>query len=142
MDTIGRAQDYLVKYGIKPSMQRIAVMEYLMKYRTHPTAEEIYGMLCEYIPTLSKTTVYNTLKLFAEQGVLIALGIDDKNIRYEIDLSRHAHFICVGCGKIYDIPVEHLDKVIVKGGEELKITETHLYYKGFCKECDRIRNKE
>lgn len=141
MDSIVTAQDYLAKYGIKPSVQRIAIMEYLMAHRTHPSTDEIHSVLIKWMPTLSKTTVYNTLKLFTEQGALMALGIDDRNIRYDIDVSDHAHFICLGCGKVYDIPVEHLDKLIVRGGEELTITETHLYYKGYCKLCDNKRLK-
>ena len=141
MDSIVTAQDYLAKYGIKPSVQRIAIMEYLMAHRTHPNTDEIYTVLIKWMPTLSKTTVYNTLKLFTEQGVLTALGIDDRNIRYDIDISDHAHFICLGCGKVYDIPVEHLDKLIVRGEEELTITEIHLYYKGYCKLCDSNRLK-
>ncbi|RHV90567.1 Fur family transcriptional regulator [Culturomica massiliensis] len=141
MDSIVTAQDYLAKYGIKPSVQRIAIMEYLMEHRTHPSTDEIHSVLIKWMPTLSKTTVYNTLKLFTEQGALTALGIDDRNIRYDIDVSDHAHFICLGCGKVYDIPVDHLDKLIVRGGEELTITETHLYYKGYCKLCDNKRLK-
>ncbi|WP_068689491.1 Fur family transcriptional regulator [Culturomica massiliensis] len=141
MDSIVTAQDYLAKYGIKPSVQRIAIMEYLMEHRTHPSTDEIHSVLIKWMPTLSKTTVYNTLKLFTEQGALMALGIDDRNIRYDIDVSDHAHFICLGCGKVYDIPVDYLDKLIVRGGEELTITETHLYYKGYCKLCDNKRLK-
>ena len=87
MDSIVTAQDYLAKYGIKPSVQRIAIMEYLMEHRTHPSTDEIHSVLIKWMPTLSKTTVYNTLKLFTEQGALMALGIDDRNIRYDIDVS-------------------------------------------------------
>ncbi len=140
MDTTFTVQDYLVKYGIKPSVQRIAIMEYLMKHRTHPAADEIYEILLERIPTLSKTTVYNTLKLFAEQGALQVLGIDERNIRYDIDTSRHAHFICLGCGKVYDLAVEGLDRLILK--EEFFMTEMHLYYKGYCKCCQSKENQK
>lgn len=49
-------------HNIKPSVQRIAIMKYLMEHRTHPTVDEIYTALSPTIPTLSKTTVYNTLK--------------------------------------------------------------------------------
>ena len=56
--------EYLEEHDVKPSVQRIAVMDYLMTHRTHPTVDEIYHALEKQIPTLSKTTVYNTLKLF------------------------------------------------------------------------------
>ena len=58
----------LLEHNIKPSMQRIAIMEYLMNHPIHPSADDIYTALSPSMPTLSKTTVYNTLKLFSEQG--------------------------------------------------------------------------
>ena len=64
MDVVKRLQNH----NIKPSVQRIAIMNYLIEHRTHPTVDEIYTALSPSIPTLSKTTVYNTLKLLSEQG--------------------------------------------------------------------------
>lgn len=135
MSTIASAKNYLLQYGIKPSVQRLAIVDYLIANRIHPTADEIYNALYMEIPTLSKTTVYNTLKLFTEQGAVVILVIDEKNIRFDIDTSRHAHFLCLGCGCIYDIPVENMEAIQLEGVGELTITETHLYYKGFCKKC-------
>lgn len=54
------AYEYLLDHQIKPSVQRIAIMDYLLKHKTHPCIDEIYTALCKEIPTLSKTTVYNT----------------------------------------------------------------------------------
>lgn len=78
MNTNINARDYLEKCGIKPSLQRIAIVEYLMENRIHPTADDIYHALCIQVPTLSKTTVYNTMRLFAEQGAVLPLVIDEK----------------------------------------------------------------
>lgn len=72
------AYEYLLNHHIKPSVQRIAIMDYLLKHKTHPCIDEIYTTLCKEIPTLSKTTVYNTLKLFVEQGAAKMLTIDEK----------------------------------------------------------------
>ena len=55
---------FLLERGIKPSQQRIALLEYLVKHPVHPTADELYSRLSPMMPTLSKTTVYNTLRLF------------------------------------------------------------------------------
>ena len=71
-----KTYEYLQSFGIKPSVQRIAIMDYLLTHRTHPAIDEIYLALCEQIPTLSKTTVYNTLKLFVEHGAAQMLTID------------------------------------------------------------------
>lgn len=128
-------QRYLHKYGIKPSIQRLAIMEYLLVHHVHPTVDDIYNALYQSIPTLSRTTVYNTLKLFIEQKAVNALMIDEKNVRYDIDTSCHAHFQCCRCGKVFDVPIEdkHLLKVTSLG--EMMVTECHLYYKGYCRDC-------
>lgn len=138
MNTNLSTQEYLQNFGIKPSLQRIAIVEYLMDNRIHPTVDDIYNALYIKVPTLSKTTVYNTLKLFAEQGAVLALVIDDKNVRFDIDTSCHAHFQCCGCNRVFDIPVEKTELLQVRQIDDLLITESHLYYKGYCKDC---RNK-
>ena len=74
-----KTYDYLLSYNIKPSVQRIAIMDYLLAHKTHPCIDEIYMALCDDIPTLSKTTVYNTLKLFVEHGAALMLTINEKN---------------------------------------------------------------
>ena len=64
MNTGLGTREYLLKYDIKPSVQRMVIMDYLMSHRIHPSADEIYNALYPTIPTLSKTTIYNTMKLF------------------------------------------------------------------------------
>jgi Fur family ferric uptake transcriptional regulator/Fur family peroxide stress response transcriptional regulator len=113
-------------------------MDYLLEHCTHPTADEIYLALSVSIPTLSKTTIYNTLKLFSEQGVIQMLTIDEKNVCFDAGILPHAHFLCKKCGKIYDMnieeqSVEELKKFVNTDG--YKITEMHYYYKGMCKNC-------
>ena len=93
------AYEYLLGYHIKPSVQRIAIMDYLLNHKTHPCIDEIYTALCKEIPTLSKTTVYNTLKLFVEHGAAKMLTIDEKNACFDGDVHPHAHFQCKVCNK-------------------------------------------
>lgn len=135
----------LLEHKIKPSMQRIAIMEYLMEHRTHPSADDIYSGLSPTMPTLSKTTVYNTLKLFSEQGAALMLTIDEKNVHFDGDTSPHAHFLCRRCGHIYDLhhpsPVKAVENLEMDGHW---VSEVHCYYKGTCKNClktdQEIRN--
>jgi Fur family ferric uptake transcriptional regulator/Fur family peroxide stress response transcriptional regulator len=113
-------------------------MDYLLEHCTHPTADEIYLDLSVSIPTLSKTTIYNTLKLFSEQGVIQMLTIDEKNVCFDAGISPHAHFLCKKCGTIYDMPiekqsVEELNESANTGGHQ--IAEMHYYYKGVCEKC-------
>lgn len=135
--------EHLQRHGIKPSPQRIAVMDYLLSSRVHPTADEIYMALSPTMPTLSKTTVYNTLKLLVEQGAVLNLGIDERNARYDGDTTPHAHFRCLKCGTVIDLyphQVEGLELVNHKQLGNLRIAETRLYYMGYCEHCQNSAN--
>ena len=130
------AYEYLMGHGVKPSVQRLAVMEYLLMHFTHPTADEIYSALIEKIPTLSKTTVYNTLKLFVEHGAVKMLTIDEKNVMFDADTSSHAHFLCTKCNKVYDLPLHaaKLHKCVVIP-DDFDVEDVAVYVRGVCKAC-------
>ena len=129
---------YLSEYGIRPSVQRLAIMRYLQKNRIHPTADEVFEALRRQIPTLSKTTVYNTLKLFVDHGAATYVGIDEKNARFDGFTEPHAHFRCKRCGKIIDLPMNPKDMLPTdfKG----QIDESYFYIKGLCGECEKKIN--
>jgi Fur family ferric uptake transcriptional regulator/Fur family peroxide stress response transcriptional regulator len=131
------ALNILVKHDIKPSLQRLAVMEYMLTHFTHPTVDEIYSSLSPSIPTLSKTTIYNNLSLFEEQGVVLHLGIDKKNARFDGNTSHHAHFRCKNCGTIIDIFNQKQEEVVLEGHPELVIDDVQTYYTGYCKNCKK-----
>lgn len=127
---------YLTKHGIKPSVQRIAVMNYLLLHRTHPTADEIYHALLSELPTLSRTTVYNTLRVLVEQGAATQLTIDEHNVCYDADTSAHAHFLCTRCGRVFDIPLlsKHL-QALADLPQGFTTDQSALYFRGCCAEC-------
>ena len=58
----------LIELGIRPSVQRVAIMNYLATHHTHPTVEEVFLSLKKKLPTVSRTTVYNTLRMLSEHG--------------------------------------------------------------------------
>lgn len=136
------AQEHLTKKGIHSSHQRIAIMDYLLKNCTHPTAEEIYSALSPKMPTLSLTTVYNTLKLFAEHNAVQAINIEGKNTRYDACTEPHAHFQCTRCGKVFDIPLP--THAMCSNNPHLsgfEIQSTQIYHKGLCPQCaDKTHN--
>ena len=99
---------YLLNSNIKPSYQRIRIYEYLTNKRNHPTVDNIYKQLISEIPVLSKTTVYNTLRLFLEKGIVAVVNIEDNEVRYDADLSKHGHFKCLECMNIFDYKVRGL----------------------------------
>lgn len=132
MDAVRRLQ----LHHIKPSVQRIAIMEYLMEHLTHPTVDEIYTALSPSMPTLSKTTVYNTLKLLSEEGAALTLTIDERNTCYDANTDPHSHFLCKRCGCIYDIMSEKAPAMPQAAEMEgHTVQEIHYYYKGICQHC-------
>lgn len=60
------AYNKLIALGIRPSIQRVAIMKYLQAHHTHPTVEDVYLALKKQLPTVSRTTVYNTLRMLSE----------------------------------------------------------------------------
>lgn len=132
--------NYLDKYGIRPSVQRLAIMEHLLTNHTHPTAEGIYLALHPSMPTLSRTTVYNTLSMLATRGAILALDIDPAQTHYDSDTSHHAHFMCTHCGLIRDIPLtdDTLHRIPTPAG--VTITNVQLSYKGLCAQCANVTN--
>ncbi len=132
--TINNVSEYLKEHDIKPSLQRIKIFEYLIHNENHPTVDTIYKELVKEIPTLSKTTVYNTLSLFMEKGIVRVITIEENETRYDADTDFHGHFKCEDCGKIldFDINIPQLNEDVLK---DFNITEKHVYFKGKCKSC-------
>ncbi|HBM74318.1 MAG TPA: transcriptional repressor [Clostridiaceae bacterium] len=126
--------DYLKENNIKPSYLRIKVMEYLLKYKNHPSADQIYKKLVVDIPTLSKTTIYNILNLFLEKKIVQPIVIEENETRYDADIRIHGHFKCEVCGTIYDLPID-ISTLKVEGLDKFQVNESHIYFKGICYKC-------
>lgn len=126
--------DRLIKCGIRPSVQRLAVINYLMENRIHPTVDKIFNDLYPTMPTLSRTTVYNTLKLLVESGAAIMLTIDERNTRFDAETKPHTHFMCYKCGTVTDL---NINPPVLKGNyiDDCEILNSELYLYGHCPEC-------
>lgn len=136
-----------MEHGIRPSPQRVAIMEYLLTHKTHPTVDNVYAALHPGMPTLSKTTVYNTLKLFEEKNAILVLNIDEKNLHFDGDTQTHAHLLCQQCGKVFDIFFGEKELQLVAELEKnpnlkpFSIVNTQINYKGVCPDClDKDKN--
>jgi Fur family transcriptional regulator, peroxide stress response regulator len=127
--------DYLKEHKVKPSIIRLKVMQYLAATRLHPNVDAIYKTLSKEIPTLSKTSIYNTLKTFASAGVVREIMIEENELRYDAYIDRHAHFKCAVCGSLQDVA---LDCVSCAAADKLKgnkVLNEHIYMIGVCSEC-------
>lgn len=140
LDPIKDLSQYLKDHGIKPSFHRIKTLEYLNTHHNHPTVDMIYNKLIKEVPTLSKTTIYNTLTLFLEHGIIMALSIEGTEIKYDLNSHPHLHFKCLKCGRIFDIilneEISFLDRKSLNGHQ---VKECQVNYKGICKECIKKR---
>lgn len=124
--------------ALKVTSQRLEIMNYLDTHKTHPTADEIFSALKKMNPSLSRTTVYNSLEVLKKQGIIQTLTITGSQYRYDFETNMHHHFLCRQCKKIIDIDIEcpNIDKVI-QGGH--KVEEVHGYFKGICRDCRSSR---
>ena len=130
------AYNRLIECNIRPSVQRLAIMDYLINHPIHPTIEDVYNGLCGQIPTLSKTTVYNTLRMLSDKKAAQMITIDEHRVCYDGNVKSHVHFFCRKCGKVidfFDEKAPHLAKPKVIDGNI--VDEEQLYYKGICAEC-------
>jgi len=123
--------------AIKPTLQRMLILDFLSHCQEHVTVEEIFQGLAPQLPTLSRTTVYNTLGLLLEKGLIEAVAITGSEMRYSVKSTRvHHHFLCTRCGRIYDLgidcPFMRGEQVAVEGHQ---IAEIHGYFKGICRDC-------
>jgi Fe2+ or Zn2+ uptake regulation protein len=127
--------EILKKNNIKITSQRLNVLQYIDKHRSHPTADQIYTDLKTNNPALSKTTVYNTLDALEKHGIIQAITISGSELHYDLaEDNMHHHFYCKRCGKIIDIEITcpNIEKMSEYGH---KVEEIHGYIKGICKEC-------
>jgi Fe2+ or Zn2+ uptake regulation protein len=135
----------LRKNSIKITPQRLEILRYLDTSRAHPTADQIYLYLKEKNPSLSKTTVYNSLEIFKKHSIIQTLTISGSELRYDYVTKMHHHFFCTKCGRIYDINFKCPSVETVRQRIELEghhVDETCGYSKGICKDCLQKNNSE
>jgi Fur family transcriptional regulator, iron response regulator len=119
-----RMLDKLAACGIQPTPQRLAVAEYVLKTANHPTADEVWMNVRDRCPTLSRATVYNTLNLFAEKGLLKTQPLKEGVVVFDPHVTPHHHFIDEETGKVLDIP---WNAVKVTGEKSLRGLEVREY---------------
>ncbi|MEW5740347.1 MAG: Fur family transcriptional regulator [Myxococcota bacterium] len=90
--------------GIQPSAQRLAVAGYVLTSVEHPSADQVLERVQARFPMVSRATVYNTLNLFVDKGILRQLVLAEGKVVFDPRLEPHHHFIDDETGKIEDVP--------------------------------------
>ncbi|MEO7557759.1 MAG: Fur family transcriptional regulator [Gammaproteobacteria bacterium] len=95
-------------HRITPTQQRVEIAQILFAKPQHLSAEQVLGMANERQPVVSKATIYNTLGLFAEQGLIREVIVDPSKVFYDSNVLSHHHFYNVDTGTLTDIESDHI----------------------------------
>lgn len=123
--------------GIKCTNQRIEVFKELIQSSNHPDAETVFQRVRKRLPNISLDTVYRTLWLLKDLGLITTLGPPRERTHFDADLSQHQHFICSLCGSVSDVHSKELNafnfSAYVKDIGEAKKLQVTIH--GICLEC-------
>ncbi len=123
--------------GIKVTPQRIAIWLEVVDSKIHPTAEDVFEAVRKELPTISLDTVYRTLNTFAECGLVAKVYIVHDRTRFDPNVIRHHHLVCVKCKKITDFQWPECDNALLPhpvenwGQPDVK----HIQVLGICAQC-------
>jgi len=127
--------------GYRITGQRKAILDYLVSTPEHPGAYKIFEEVKKVQPGLSLATVYNTLQVLTENGLIKILTFREDN-RYEANLSFHINLICASCGRIQDFDAgESISPEEVREKIGFEVIAYRMEYHGLCPEC-RVRSDQ
>jgi len=138
MEPVQNLQKKFKDAGLRLTRQRVQVYEYLSSVHHHPSAQQVYADLRQTMTKLSLATVYNTLDVLVDHGLVQHLGSAfDDTIHYDSDLSSHINLICTECHSIFDQPLNTSGEMTVKMIEStgFKVSGSRIVYYGKCKSC-------
>jgi len=127
------------EYKLTPQ-RRIILKVFLEKDSSHLSAEELYSIVKESYPEIGLATVYRTLDLLAELGILQKMDFGDGKSRFELndeDVHHHHHLICISCGKVQEFELDLLESLEDSIHENMgfEIINHRLKFYGYCSEC-------
>jgi Fe2+ or Zn2+ uptake regulation protein len=120
----------LREHDIQPSAQRVAVAEYVLDTDEHPSADQVWARVKENFPMLSRATIYNTLNLFVEKGLLKQLVLAEGKVVFDPKTEAHHHFIDEETGQIHDIPWSQVQVRNVDGLKGYEVREYQVVMRG------------
>jgi Fe2+ or Zn2+ uptake regulation protein len=116
--------------GIHPSAQRVAVASYVLHTDEHPSADEVLTQVRRGFPHISRATVYNTLNLFVEVGLLRQFVLREGRVVFDPRTEAHHHFIDDETGEIQDVPWDAIEVSNVARLEGLDVREYQVVMRG------------
>lgn len=125
--------------GVKLTRQRLEVFREVAQTGDHPDAETVHRRVRRRLATVSLDTVYRTLWLLTDMGLIGTLGPPRGRTRFDANLSRHHHFICVHCGMTRDFYNDALDDLKLPAALKAhgRVETTHVEARGVCQACGK-----
>jgi len=132
---------YLAEQRLRPTRERFLLLEQIMAMSGHFDADELFASLSARGLKASRATVYNTLDLLVDCGLISKYRFGENHSRYEkaFGRPRHDHLICLECGDIIEFVSDKLDKLQKEVCEErkFKLQNSTLQIFGMCAKCQK-----
>ena len=129
--------DRLKRAGVKITHQRLEIFQEVAKSQDHPDAETIFKKVRARVPSISLDTVYRTLWLLLDYGLITTLGQPRERVRFDGNMISHHHFVCRKCGMARDFYSHEFDSL--QANEEVKglgtVESSHVEFRGLCSKC-------
>jgi len=131
------ATEILQRAGIVTTRQRVGLLDMLLRRTDHPDAETLLVEARDGMPSLSVDTVYRTLNLFSEAGVIQRLAVPTRRARFDGCTDPHDHFLCSGCETIQDIPRPSKRAAAIPAQVNACgiVSDVQTVYVGVCRRC-------
>ena len=133
--------------GCRLTVPRQAILDALGKSKKHLSAEDIYLAVHKGYPGIGLTTVYRTLELLTQMGLVSKFDFGDGRSRYELaegpNTKHHHHLVCTGCGRIVDYSefideevrvLKQIERTLSKK-HNFKINSHQIHFLGLCEKC-------
>ncbi|MBY0523399.1 MAG: transcriptional repressor [Gemmataceae bacterium] len=123
--------------GLSLTPQRLAIYQVLASDDSHPGAEDIYRRIKPDLPSLSLGTVYRTLELFEEHGLVSRVHAFGDQARFDANLDSHHHLVCIRCRRVIDFQDAQLERLPVKpeGLNGFRVLTHRIHLLGVCHRC-------
>lgn len=134
---VARFESVCRKNGVKLTQQRIEIFLEVARAGDHPDAEQVFQRVKERLPTVSLDTVYRTLWMLNDLGLIVTLGASREATRFDANLDHHHHFVCERCGMTKDFYSDGLSNLELPDSlDQLgEIIDTQVEVRGICNAC-------
>jgi len=125
------------KNGLALTIQRRTILEALASRTDHPTVDQVYEDIKDYLKGVSRTTVYRVLETFVSIGIARKISNPESKARFDADTKRHHHLTCIKCGKVLDLHDPTLDNLVpdTEAVREFDILDYSITFNGLCSCC-------